>query len=107
MSSADYSQPLRRERRAFRRLAVLAGAAIALLPGAALAQDPSSISPDRNGVMIVTAVVSILALIACAIGYAWRRMEGMDHPTPDELQMMSEHGEHDEHDEHAPAAAHH
>jgi hypothetical protein len=57
--------------------------------------------------MIVTAVVSILALIACAIGYAWRRMEGMDHPTPDELQMMSEHGEHDEHEEHAPAAAHH
>lgn len=87
-----------------RRLTVLAGATIAMLPGVALAQDPSSISPDRNGVMIVTAVVASLALIACAIGYAWRRMQGMDHPTPDELQMMSEHGEHDEH---APAAAHH
>ena len=104
MSNAVHSQTPRGRRRASRRIIALAGAAVALLPGAALAQEPSSISPDRVEVMVVTAVVASLALIACAIGYAWRRMQGMDHPTPDELQMMSEHGEHDEH---APAAAHH
>jgi ABC-type nickel/cobalt efflux system permease component RcnA len=102
--------------RSLRRIAALAGVTIALLPGAALAQD-SAISPDSDRVMIWTAIVSILALIACAIGYAWRRMQGMDHPTPDELEMMGAHGhdEHDEHEavpthpesEHTPAAAHH
>jgi hypothetical protein len=104
MSNVVRSQSPRGERRVMRRLAGLAGATVAMLPGAALAQEPSSISPDRTAVMVVTAVVATLALIVCAIGYAWRRMQGMDHPTPDELEMMSEHGEHGEH---APAAAHH
>jgi hypothetical protein len=105
MSNAVRSETPRGARRAWRRFAVLSSVIVALLPGAALAQE-SAISPDRTEVMIVTAVVSILALIACAIGYAWRRMQGMDHPTPDELEMMGSHG-HDEHDEHTPAAAHH
>lgn len=39
-------------------------------------------------VMIWTSVAVILTLAACTIGYAYRRMRGMDHPTPDELEMM-------------------
>jgi hypothetical protein len=105
MSNAVHSPAPRGEHRRLYRFAALAGAIGALLPGAAFAQE-SAIAPDRNEVMIVTVVVSILALIACAIGYAWRRMQGMDHPTPDELEMMGSHG-HDEHDEQTPAAAHH
>ncbi|MGH2587391.1 MAG: hypothetical protein ACRDJE_20945 [Dehalococcoidia bacterium] len=69
--------------------AVLAVCA-ALLPGVAAAQEVTS--SDQDEVMIWTAVVSVLALLACAVGYAYRRMRGMDHPTPDELQMMEDHG---------------
>jgi hypothetical protein len=69
-------------------LAVVLGIWLALLPGVASAQQVST--PDRDRVMIWTAVAAVLALIACAIGYAWRRMEGMDHPTPDELEMMGD-----------------
>ncbi|MGD9894794.1 MAG: hypothetical protein AB7R89_33540 [Dehalococcoidia bacterium] len=105
MSNVVRSPEPRGQRRPLRRIAVLTSAIVALLPGAAFAQE-SAISPDSDQVMIVTAVVSVLALIACAIGYAWRRMQGMDHPTPDELEMMGSHG-HDEHEEHASAAAHH
>lgn len=116
MSNAVRPQAPRAARRALRRVATLAGATAALLPGAAFAQE-SPLAPDRDQVMIWTTIACILALVACAIGYAWRRMQGMDHPTPDELEMMGGHG-HDEHDEHAadhphpeadhtPAAAHH
>lgn len=94
---------------------MLAGAALALLPGVGFAQEAAS-SPDRSWVMIWTAVIAVLALAACAIGYAWRRMQGMDHPTPDELEMMGDgHGEDAEHaavhphaeTEQGAAAAHH
>lgn len=52
-------------------------------------------------VMLWTGLVVVLSLAACAVGYAYRRMRGMDHPTPDELEMMG--GSHDEH----AAPAHH
>jgi hypothetical protein len=116
MSNVVRPRSPRAARRSLRRAAALAGATAALLPGAALAQE-SAFSPDRDGVMIWTTIACVLALAACAIGYAWRRMQGMDHPTPDELEMMGGHG-HDDQDEHAavhphpeaehtPAAAHH
>lgn len=93
--------------RAFRWTVALLGAALALAPGAALAQEAGG-SPDRNVIMIWTAIVSVLALVACAIGYAWRRMEGMDHPTPDELEMMGGHGHGgDDESEHTAAPVHH
>jgi deferrochelatase/peroxidase EfeB len=93
----------------------------ALAPAAALAQEAGGTS-DRDRVMIWTAVVSVIALVACAIGYAYRRMRGMDHPTPDELEMMGHDGHHDQsaaeghadqavhphaEAEHGAAAAHH
>jgi hypothetical protein len=96
----------------------LVAAPLALLPGVAFAQEATGTS-DRDRVMIWTAVAAALALIAAAIGYAWRRMQGMDHPTPDELEMMGDGhvhgGEHDDlaavhphaESEHSPAAAGH
>jgi H+/gluconate symporter-like permease len=85
--------------------AAIVAAVLALAPSVALAQEAGGTS-DRDRVMIWTAVVSIIALVACAIGYAYRRMRGMDHPTPDELEMMGHDGHHDEsaaeaHDDHA------
>ena len=66
---------------------------------------------NTGEVMLWTALVVVLSLAACAVGYAYRRMSGMDHPTPDELEMMGGGHGHDEHaeaghDAHA-APAHH
>ncbi len=64
---------------------------LALLPCVASAQETAATS-DRNRVMLWTAIAVALSLIVCAVGYAYRRMHGMDHPTPDELEMMGGHG---------------
>jgi len=84
--------------------AILAAIAVALAPVSALAADGA----DRDTAMIWTTAVVVLSLFACAVGYAYRRMRGMDHPTPDELEMAGGHG-HDDHDEalHPHAAAEH
>jgi len=76
--------------------AAFAGFVLAILPGIAAAQEAEGTSDDDR-VMLWTAVASIGALVLAAIGYAYRRMRGMDHPTPDELEMMG--GHHDGHDE--------
>jgi hypothetical protein len=77
-----------------RLAAALAGLAAALAPAAAFAADGS----DRNRVMIWTTVVVLITLFLAAVGYGYRRLRGMDHPTPDEIEMMSSaqhgHGEH-------------
>jgi len=76
----------------------------ALLPAGASAQELGDL--HRNGVMIWTAVVCGLALVACAIGYGYRRMNGMDHPTPDEIEMMGGHGHGDGDHDGQPEAVH-
>jgi hypothetical protein len=83
-----------------RLVAALAGLVAALTPAAAFAADGTT----RDRVMIWTTVVVLLTLFLCAVGYGYRRLRGMDHPTPDEIEMMSaaEHG----HGEHAGAAHH-
>lgn len=62
-------------------LAVLAS----LAPRGAFAQTGQS--SDRDGVMIWTSVVVVGALLLTSVGYLYRRMRGMDHPTPDEIEM--------------------
>ena len=82
---------------------LLLAASLALLPRAAFAQETVTTS-DRDRVMLWTAIAVVLSLLACAVGYAYRRMHGMDHPTPDELEMMGGHGHGDDahgHDGHA------
>jgi hypothetical protein len=83
-----------------RLAAALAGLVAALAPVAAFADDGST----RDRVMIWTTVVVLLTLFLCGVGYAYRRLRGMDHPTTDEIEMMSS-AEHP-HGEHA-AAGHH
>ena len=67
-----------------RAWAALAAASAALLPASAYAASAS----ERRTVMLGTTVAIVIALALCAVGYAYRRVRGMDHPTPDELQMM-------------------
>jgi hypothetical protein len=74
-----------------RRLIAAGSALLALLPAAAFAQDAGG-ADDRDYVMIVTGAVIVLSLLACAVGYLYRRERGMDHPTPDEIEMMGGHG---------------
>jgi hypothetical protein len=67
---------------------------------------------DTGEVILWTVIAVVLSLAACAVGYAYRRMRGMDHPTPDEIEMMSGGHGHDEHAETTheaatPAPAHH
>jgi hypothetical protein len=97
--SMELSPPSRARRLVFNvrwRTSALVAAMLALLPSVALAQEAETTS-DRDRVMLWTAIASIVALILAAIGYAYRRMHGMDHPTPDELEMMGgHHGGHDE-----------
>jgi hypothetical protein len=77
-------------------VAALAGLVLALLPAVAAAQEAESTS-DRDRVMWWTVLTAIGALLLAAVGYAYRRMRGMDHPTPDELEMMGgHHGGHDQ-----------
>ena len=91
----------------------MAAVLLALLPGTALAQEVGG--DDRDRVMLWTLVAVVLSLVAASVGYAYRRTRGMDHPTPDELEMMNaEHGSHGEHGEtphgeavHAHAEAEH
>jgi hypothetical protein len=83
-------------RRTSHVVAALTGLVLAFLPAVAAAQEVGE-SSDRDRVMWWTALVSIGALVLAAVGYAYRRMRGMDHPTPDELEMMGgHHGGHDE-----------
>jgi hypothetical protein len=77
-----------------RLTAALAGLLAALLPASAFAAT----SPDSDRVIIWTTTVVLISLFLCAVGYGYRRMRGMDHPTPDELEMAGGHG-HDEHDD--------
>ena len=78
-----------------RRVTALAALLLALLPGAALAQEAGA-SNDRNDVILLTSLVVAGSLLLCAVGYLYRRARGMDHPTPDELEMQGGHG-HDDH----------
>lgn len=77
------------------RLTALSALLLALLPGAALAQEVGA-SSDRNGVILLTSLVVVGSLLLCAVGYLYRRARGMDHPTPDEIEMMGGHGHGDE-----------
>jgi hypothetical protein len=98
-------------------VAAAAATVAALIPSIASAQALPE--PQRYEVMIWTATIAVLALSACAVGFAYRRMRGMDHPTPDEIELMGGHGHSDDHGEgdgeapshaeveHAPTAAHH
>jgi hypothetical protein len=73
---------------------VAAATLLALVPGVASAEALPA--PDRDGVMLWTAIVVIVALAVCAVGFAYRSMSGMDHPTPDEISMMGSHGHGDD-----------
>jgi hypothetical protein len=97
---ADASRLAPRARRAS---AALVGFVLAAVPGIVAAQEAETAS-DRDRVMLWTAAASIGALVLAAIGYAYRRLRDMDHPTPDEIEMMGDH--HDSHDaSHAPHGA--
>ena len=80
-----------------RGAAVVVAAILAAIPSTALAANGS----DRQTVMIWTTVAIVVTLLLATIGYAYRRVRGMDHPTPDELQMMGGDGHGD--DAHADA----
>lgn len=85
-----------RARRTSNAVGALVGLVLALLPAIAAAQEAES-TTDRDRVMWLTALVAVGTLTLAAIGYAYRRMRGMDHPTPDELEMMGgHHGGHDQ-----------
>lgn len=62
-------------------------AALALLPALLPSHLLVEANTDRRSVMTLTSLVIIGALLVCTVGYLFRRTRGMDHPTPDELEM--------------------
>lgn len=68
-------------------------AALALLPVLLPSQVLADASADRLSVMTLTTLVVAGSLLVCTVGYLFRRTRGMDHPTPDQLEMAgSGHG---------------
>ena len=90
MNPTPPSSSRRSSRLPFRSVGALAAVLLALLPGAAFAQE--AWTEDRNEVILLTSVIVVLSLALCAVGYLYRRARGMDHPTPDEIEMMGGHG---------------
>lgn len=85
------------------RVGIGVGVLLALLPGATSAQPLGG--SERDEVLWGTTAAVLVALLLCAVGYAYRRSQGMDHPTPDELEMAG-HGHGHDDDDHDAADAH-
>lgn len=75
------------------RRALTAALLLALTPSVALAQEGPD-SGTRNEVILWTIVAVLLSLLVSSVGYLYRRSQGLDHPTPDEVEAMTHHGEH-------------